>query len=231
MEVGAVLEVQSIPHPVVRPPVAIAPRMITLARPGQGVLLVPDPHGPGDAARDFVAGRHPPLVRGPGGFPGEVERHLDRCSGFAPQRRRVILERLPGPVQCHPKAPQRLPTLLRRVERVALDRLRRIVGVGERRCGVEHDDRRLARRNNRRAVQREILIGNPADACVDAEAGVVRDGVEVPALVPRQLRPRGVAALVGRRRNERGRFGARRGRAAPESRGRSPAGRCGAVGS
>ncbi len=116
----------------------------------------------------------------------------------------MIVERLAARLQRDPEARERVSALLRGVDRLVVDCLGGVAGLRERSLSIDDEDRRAARADDRRRVQRVVLVGDPADPHVDAKRGVVGDGVEVPALVPGQLGPRIVAALIGRGGNSAG---------------------------
>ena len=85
-----------------------------------------------------------------------------------------------------------------------LDRLAVVAGVGQRRGGVDEHDRRASGAAHAGRVESDVLVGQPAEPHVDAERGIVADGVEVPALVPQRLRAGLVPALVSRVGAKRG---------------------------
>ena len=92
VRVRAVVEMQSAPHPVDRPPVAGAPGVIALTRAVRArSRSSPTQDRAAHPARDLIAGRLPPRVGDPVGLPHEIQLELDRLPVLAPQRRRVVL--------------------------------------------------------------------------------------------------------------------------------------------
>src|SRR6201997_1980934 len=73
MDPGSVVEVESGPHPVVGPPVAAAPGMVTLAGSRDDDLLAVYADRSLDAAGDFVPCGRTPLIGCAVGEPAEVE--------------------------------------------------------------------------------------------------------------------------------------------------------------
>src|SRR5438876_1213319 len=179
--------------------------MVSLAGPRERDPLIAEADRAGDPAGDLIACRLAPRVGDAVRLPRQVDLDIRRLAALAAKRRRLVLVRIGGAAQGDAEALERLLAKLLGVEGIGIDRLGVVVGVRKWRPGIDHDYRRPPGTADRRGVEHCTLVGEPAQADVDAECLVVADRVEVPRLVPQRLGAGWVATLVLRLRTQRDR--------------------------
>ena len=170
VRVGAVVQVQGVPHPVVGPPVARAPRVIALPGPGERQALLADAQRPADPAGNLIAGRRTPLIGDAICLPEQIELDLDRGAGLGAQRRRFVLVGFSAGGEFHAKALQRLLTVLFGVQALDSDQLVVILGGGQRCGGVDDQHGGSPGADDGGGVERDVLVGQAPDAHVDTDA-------------------------------------------------------------